>query len=232
MLRYSYLSRIRRVKCDERKPGCNRCISTGRKCDGYSASLQKVQRSEHILFLPPSPTTFTCSRPSACASQSRRSFQLFTEKHAPMLLDFGTAGFWNIVVLQASRMEEGIKHLVIAASSLHGSPHSNVQPNEVTFLAHNCKALRLLGHSQDPNIVIIPTACVLLALCDELRGDSDSAQRHICMGQRIITADGYPNSPYWRHNIALNEVISSLSRLVKPRPATTSLMMSQTPNVE
>ncbi|OAQ97218.1 hypothetical protein LLEC1_04784 [Akanthomyces lecanii] len=27
--------RIRRVKCDEEKPACSRCSSTGRKCDGY-----------------------------------------------------------------------------------------------------------------------------------------------------------------------------------------------------
>ncbi|RGP79391.1 transcriptional regulatory [Fusarium longipes] len=27
--------RIRRVKCDEDKPNCRRCTSTGRKCDGY-----------------------------------------------------------------------------------------------------------------------------------------------------------------------------------------------------
>ncbi|KAK7574804.1 hypothetical protein V3481_016776 [Fusarium oxysporum f. sp. vasinfectum] len=27
--------RIRRVKCDEDKPSCHRCTSTGRKCDGY-----------------------------------------------------------------------------------------------------------------------------------------------------------------------------------------------------
>ncbi|KAJ5501987.1 hypothetical protein N7463_004861 [Penicillium fimorum] len=28
--------KVRRVKCDEEKPHCRRCISTGRKCDGYT----------------------------------------------------------------------------------------------------------------------------------------------------------------------------------------------------
>ncbi|KAJ5373600.1 hypothetical protein N7517_005606 [Penicillium concentricum] len=28
--------KVRRVKCDEEKPHCRRCISTGRKCDGYA----------------------------------------------------------------------------------------------------------------------------------------------------------------------------------------------------
>ncbi|KAJ5970804.1 uncharacterized protein N7479_000722 [Penicillium vulpinum] len=27
--------KIRRIKCDEEKPHCRRCVSTGRKCDGY-----------------------------------------------------------------------------------------------------------------------------------------------------------------------------------------------------
>ncbi|KAL2807765.1 hypothetical protein BJX63DRAFT_60948 [Aspergillus granulosus] len=29
--------KIRRVKCDEGKPSCSRCVSTGRKCDGYAS---------------------------------------------------------------------------------------------------------------------------------------------------------------------------------------------------
>ncbi|KXL49376.1 MAG: hypothetical protein FE78DRAFT_67750 [Acidomyces sp. 'richmondensis'] len=29
--------RIRRVKCDEKKPACFRCVATGRHCDGYSS---------------------------------------------------------------------------------------------------------------------------------------------------------------------------------------------------
>lgn len=30
--------RIRKIKCDEEKPNCRRCFSTGRQCDGYSSS--------------------------------------------------------------------------------------------------------------------------------------------------------------------------------------------------
>ena len=33
--------RIRRVKCDETKPECERCTTTGRKCDGYLAQPHK-----------------------------------------------------------------------------------------------------------------------------------------------------------------------------------------------
>src|SRR5436190_22051754 len=38
--------RIRRVKCDEAKPWCMRCMGTGRKCDGYA-----VQEQTGLLFV-------------------------------------------------------------------------------------------------------------------------------------------------------------------------------------
>lgn len=39
--------RVRRVKCDEQKPSCERCIRTGRFCDGYESVFisQQVLRS-------------------------------------------------------------------------------------------------------------------------------------------------------------------------------------------
>ncbi|KAJ6785315.1 hypothetical protein PWT90_04608 [Aphanocladium album] len=38
--------RIRRVKCDEGKPHCRRCLSTGRRCDGYAAPSSNASRRE------------------------------------------------------------------------------------------------------------------------------------------------------------------------------------------
>ncbi|KAF1735800.1 putative transcriptional regulatory protein [Beauveria bassiana] len=36
--------RIRRVKCDEAKPMCNRCMTSGRMCDGYKSPPQKPSK--------------------------------------------------------------------------------------------------------------------------------------------------------------------------------------------
>ena len=33
----AHFCRIRKVKCDEKKPSCQKCISTGRVCDGYES---------------------------------------------------------------------------------------------------------------------------------------------------------------------------------------------------
>src|SRR5271170_3044775 len=45
------LLRIRQIKCDERKPRCERCTSTGRNCDGYDplrALLFEVSRAKEL----------------------------------------------------------------------------------------------------------------------------------------------------------------------------------------
>ncbi|KAL2069623.1 hypothetical protein VTL71DRAFT_14302 [Oculimacula yallundae] len=38
--------RIRKVKCDENKPSCKKCLSTGRKCDGYDSPFKAVTIQE------------------------------------------------------------------------------------------------------------------------------------------------------------------------------------------
>lgn len=45
-----FTCKIRRKKCDEAKPFCSRCTSTGRKCDGYSSSA--LERSPVLTTYP------------------------------------------------------------------------------------------------------------------------------------------------------------------------------------
>ena len=40
--------KIRRVKCDEGKPACQKCTSTGRKCDGYYIAPRKAKSENSI----------------------------------------------------------------------------------------------------------------------------------------------------------------------------------------
>ncbi|KAH8678856.1 hypothetical protein BGZ60DRAFT_468234 [Tricladium varicosporioides] len=108
--------RIRHVKCDEEKPNCKKCTSTGRKCDGYS----------HV-----SPTTSTRSSKSPSAQLSRspaelcgtgrenRSFTFFLKITAPQLTGFDGESFWDRFVLQATHHEPAIRHAIIALGSLH-----------------------------------------------------------------------------------------------------------------
>lgn len=44
--------KIRRKKCDETKPACRRCISSGRVCDGYSSAKPTATRTkEDVIYI-------------------------------------------------------------------------------------------------------------------------------------------------------------------------------------
>ncbi|OAL56686.1 hypothetical protein IQ07DRAFT_14820 [Pyrenochaeta sp. DS3sAY3a] len=53
------LLRIRRIKCDEAKPNCEKCTSTGRKCDGYTTSPSPATDSSTASPEAVSPKTTT-----------------------------------------------------------------------------------------------------------------------------------------------------------------------------
>ncbi|KAI0135307.1 hypothetical protein F4814DRAFT_444127 [Daldinia grandis] len=72
--------RIRRVKCDETKPACTRCTSTGRKCDGYDGAppprpKKPASSSPDQLATPfPTPTTASDGYPGTRHDVARNSF--------------------------------------------------------------------------------------------------------------------------------------------------------------
>ncbi|PCG89789.1 Hypothetical protein PENO1_102650 [Penicillium occitanis (nom. inval.)] len=230
--------RIRRVKCDEAKPACKRCTSTGRRCDGYR-QRQQQQLSKHYMSIGIAMTAnYICATPTgraACEVRSRMSYHLFVELYTPLLSDYGTAGFWNEIVLQASAADESIKHLIIAASSLTASaspvstssspsstssiaelsPGYSHEKKNVSFLLHHGRALQLLSHASQPSITIILIACVLLAICDELQHQSTQAQVHIQAGLKILAAH-YPDLCLAGDILA--EIASTFARLCNPKP--------------
>ncbi|KAI1629070.1 hypothetical protein EDD37DRAFT_615984 [Exophiala viscosa] len=106
---------IRKVKCDESKPDCDRCLSTGRRCDGYETE----QRSQDglVLYKPQ-----TISRPpsfSILSAQESRSFQYFYEQTSSQLSGFHGCDFWSGTVLQLASEDEAVRHGVVALASLH-----------------------------------------------------------------------------------------------------------------
>ncbi|EED22925.1 hypothetical protein TSTA_063990 [Talaromyces stipitatus ATCC 10500] len=229
--------RIRRVKCDEAKPACKRCTSTGRRCDGYRQRQQQPaqQPTSYMsigISIMANDSFITDSGRAACQVRSRMSYHLFVELYTPLLSDYGTAWFWNSLVLQASVCDESIKHLVIAASSLRTSSSpsrllssltavesrqpetSHDKITNVSFLLHHGRALQLLSCASQPSIIIILVACVLLALCAELQHRSTEAQGHIQAGLRILAAH-YPDIT---SATPLGEIASTFARLCIPKP--------------
>src|SRR6478735_1630436 len=106
--------RVRRVRCDEQKPECNRCVSTGRKCDGYqpisprnspsgshqntSSTSTEALRKQLRIALPKKN------------DQEIRSFRYFLDVTAPTIAGVFEAEFWLTYIPRACHLDSTIWH--------------------------------------------------------------------------------------------------------------------------
>jgi hypothetical protein len=80
------ISRKRRVKCDETKPGCIRCQNLGQECS-YTPEMAEMTKASSKNITPtaiyPQPMSIMAYSPSATIPgdpQERRYFQPFCDK--------------------------------------------------------------------------------------------------------------------------------------------------------
>lgn len=124
--------KIRRIKCDESRPHCKRCISTGRKCDyessrpddsSYIRRTSLASKEESVHFT----AERALSTPNAPARE-RRAFEFFVLRVTPALAGFLDADFWSAVVLQLSRSHTVVWDAVMAISCLYEHPQISDMP--------------------------------------------------------------------------------------------------------
>lgn len=172
--------KIRRVKCDEGKPFCLRCSSTGRKCDGYEDrnALQTIPRVS--IHIPGS-------------SDEKRGFQYFLKNTSVELSGYYDKSFWEHLLLQASSSEPALRHAVIAIGSLH----EDFSNKRLTYSSENSgfaikqytKAISHLRRSLSAGLQAPLTAlmsCVLFVCFDSLRGHFTGAMVHLQSGLKIL----------------------------------------------
>ncbi|KAL4793034.1 hypothetical protein BDV19DRAFT_380354 [Aspergillus venezuelensis] len=215
----------RKVKCDENKPHCHRCTSTGRKCDGYSSPTNTRPSSTRALNLNlslihrplPSLTLFT----TPSTALERRSFQFFYERTVPSLSGYTGSDFWNRLVLQVSQREKPVWHALIALGSLHENFEGDrVVPGlwlrrrgwDCFALKEYLCAIRALlggeeggkgyggGWSKSVPVDVCLISCILFACFEVLSSHYDSAIGHIRGGIKIMNEAYYdPRSGTFCH---------------------------------
>ncbi|KAF2467773.1 uncharacterized protein BDR25DRAFT_291112 [Lindgomyces ingoldianus] len=195
--------RIRKVKCDENKPFCRKCLDTGRTCDGYE-----------------SPFRFFTSQPIKNAHagdiKSRAGLQpirpTLTEI-APQDIDllnryFSTKTMFDVKlgcgeearqVLQASLTDPPIRHAVSSLRALRENletsedvPASVAQraPGYGYGLQQYCMALGgLASNLSSPGPYRLKSAllcCQVFISIEQVRGNYASMAQHIIQGLRIM----------------------------------------------
>ena len=138
-------TRIRRVKCDEARPICRRCVKADLDCDGYgpadenededdarlriAATGRAGPASSSTAYVPlqravrayPSPPSSVGRSPSPSLfrnDQEKRYFLEFTSQTAGQLTGLFSTVLWKRLILQVCETHPSIRHAVIALGAL------------------------------------------------------------------------------------------------------------------
>ncbi|KAL5336897.1 hypothetical protein BJX70DRAFT_371416 [Aspergillus crustosus] len=108
--------KTRRVKCDEAKPSCLRCTSTGRICDGYSRPLQVGSSpSTDLQQIPRSGLSSSSGTPDA----EQRALHIFNTVIAPSIVSLFDIDFWTHDLLQTATEFKTVQYAVAALAAAY-----------------------------------------------------------------------------------------------------------------
>ncbi|KAH8130854.1 hypothetical protein LI328DRAFT_159129 [Trichoderma asperelloides] len=187
----------RRVKCDEEKPACQRCISTGRVCDGYgiwgggnaygssnkAPSLSKLSLTYYKKMPVPLNVVSMSQMHRIAGRPASIGFEYFRRYTSTKLPGLFESGFWDSLVLQASDQEPAVLHAVTAL----GAAHKNDE--HISLIEYNkaIQHLRQSLNSSDRDALRVSLITCLLFVCIELlRGGFKAGYAHLSNGLRIL----------------------------------------------
>ncbi|KAI5459648.1 hypothetical protein BGZ63DRAFT_388448 [Mariannaea sp. PMI_226] len=194
--------KIRKVKCDEARPHCLRCVKSHRKCDGYQTPSPRSTQGA----MSPSPTPGFES--SSSASQTARAFDYYRTRSAGVLSGKLDNDFWGGLVLRLSATEPAVHHAILAVSSLHEyvdvKSATGRELNRTFAFREYGNAIRSLRNwSQRDEPSAVPLIVCILFICIEFLADRDAAsQMHILQGRKILaglTDDHSPSMEIIKH---------------------------------
>ncbi|KAH7124518.1 hypothetical protein EDB81DRAFT_619249, partial [Dactylonectria macrodidyma] len=201
--------KIRRVKCDEGRPGCRRCMSTGRFCEGYGvwgggtshrfAELTKVPMATRTLR---DLSSLWCM--GLTSDIERITFDWFRHRAMFKLSGVFSSRFWDSLVLQACSTNPAVLHAVLALGSAHKMEmqirpsnsgdlcaRSRQQQMQFTLQQYN-KAIAcvqpLLSRTQ-PDIQssrVVLIACMVFVCLELLQGRYIEGIKHLCNGMVLL----------------------------------------------
>jgi hypothetical protein len=195
----------RRVKCDEARPHCSRCLKGGFRCDGYiepepttSEIVRALDDADSTSSSGNSAATALTIRPSswggaALDAGEERALTYFSERTRAELASFTftAAHFWEDIVPQVCRQNSTVRSVVIALASLHenkrrpGLPVDS-QTNKL-YLKHYSKAVQDLTRTDHiPSQDVVLMCCLLFMACENIRESAPGALLHMRYGLKVL----------------------------------------------
>ncbi|KAF5505435.1 Aspercryptin biosynthesis cluster-specific transcription regulator atnN [Colletotrichum siamense] len=181
--------KIRKVKCDETKPACNRCMATGRHCDGYLPTGSTSARHTNSALRLYRPEGF----PGIRTAGESRALQYFCQEAGPQLSGAVDPLFMSKLVMQFTSYEPAARHAVLAISTLteqlHGGtcgPLVRIQDQEFALHHYNAAIndIRKLRSPETHPVVLL--VCILFICIDVLQENRKMVIQHCKHGFALL----------------------------------------------
>ncbi|KAL5084307.1 hypothetical protein Trisim1_012108 [Trichoderma cf. simile WF8] len=176
----------RRVKCDEARPSCERCVSTGRVCDGYgiwdsiskAPSKLKDKRASAL-----SNTVVLPQLQGVSGKPCSIGFEYFRRYTVNKLPGVFESGFWNSLVFQACVEDPAVLH---AATAL-GAAHKNEEAISLVEYNQAIQHLRRhLNRLDNDALRVSLITCMIFACLELLRGGFKTGHAHLSNGMQLL----------------------------------------------
>ncbi|CAG8908949.1 unnamed protein product [Penicillium egyptiacum] len=195
--------KIRRVKCDEGRPACRRCVSTSRVCDGYGiwgggGSPYGKPQSNRAL------STYCTPVPAGNLSHEEQlCFDWLIKRTAKKFAGLFPSDFWETLIFQASAQEPAVRHAIIALSSAHRfqeryAAGPNKYDEECFTLQQYNKAiqhLRLNTTNNGYSLRVALITCMLFITLEFMRGQYQMGNAHLQYGMKLLSDISAPWPP-------------------------------------
>jgi hypothetical protein len=207
-------NRIRRIKCDEGKPTCNKCRSTGRVCDGYAVvrlynATVGTQKPSQRFSLP--IHRFQPSDISGTENDRRffHTFRVATEAGVSIHIT-NNASFWKTLVPRVAHYDDAVKHATIALGAavqffkIAKEGSRSVVTNRYRSAAYQAHVHRLelfaiqsyniaigklqaqIASDKPETAIVVLTCCVVFVCIENLRFNHRAALLHLKKGAQIL----------------------------------------------
>jgi hypothetical protein len=203
--------RIRHVKCDETKPSCSRCTSTGRLCDFVSpqtepssprpsqaaAKIRKalVRVGEKYVLLPKP----TCRPSISYSSHEGNQLEFFRVLCTRPFSGYFDSPFWDKTLLQISSTEPSIRSALVAfATLIRLHTAQGPERSAVVLVKSTSTTWRRYGHSISVSTARNQAGSWLWWVASysrHLRSFKAMTERQTCTSK--------PASLYWKNTIGI-----------------------------
>ncbi|KIW30542.1 uncharacterized protein PV07_06280 [Cladophialophora immunda] len=197
--------KVRKIKCDENRPACRRCVSTGRVCDGYGVLGSEVNFYIHPLRAPGSigsvgylqrPRVY----PFTGTTEEWQYLEWFKYRTSKKIPGASILALWDPLLYSACWSEPAVLHAVLSLSSVHrrevyesdyGRRVCDTPDKQERFtLQHYTRAIR---HLQPPFAIRDKASartalmtCFVFVCLELLCGHLATGQAHLENGLRLL----------------------------------------------